>query len=125
MERNEDRKIRKEHFKNLVAVAMADNFLDEAEKEILAERAEELGMPEDEVQAIIDNAHELKFQVPLNKVDKEEQLTDTVFMAMIDGEVHEKEYQLCLSMAERLDLQKRYVDHIIELTKQLWEKAQA
>jgi len=68
--------------------------------EFLAERAEEIGLPEDEVNEIIANANELEFLVPVNKVDREEQLSDIVYMSMIDGEVHEKEYDLCVAMGE-------------------------
>jgi len=118
----EDRKVRIEHFKNLVAMAMIDGLLDETEKGILAERADEVGLPEDEVADILANADQLKFQVPLNHIDKEEQLSDAVFMAMIDGVLHENEYQLCVQLAKRLDLEHHYVDQIIKLTKELWDK---
>ena len=114
--------IKLEHFANLVAIAYSDNFLDENEKKFLKERADEYGLPADEVKNLIDKADELKFMVPLNEEEKEEQLSDIVYMAMIDGEVHEKEYQLCLAIAEKLDFRKKDLDFVIDLTKQLWEK---
>ncbi len=113
--------IKLEHFQNLVAVAYADGCLDIDEAEFLAERAEEYGFPKKIVDEIIDNVENLEFIIPLNNEEKEEQLTDSVYMAMIDGEIHDREYDLCLKIAEKLDLDKDYLDEIIELTKKLWK----
>lgn len=114
------RSIKLEHFANLVAVAYSDNFLDEQEKKFLKERAQEHGLPSEEVNRLINMAEELKFMVPLNEKEKEEQLSDIVYMAMIDGEVHEKEYELCLTIAEKLDFRKKDLDYVIDLTRKLW-----
>jgi len=115
------RSIKLEHFANLVAVAYSDDFLDEKEQKFLEERAEEYGLPADKVKKLFDTVEELKFIIPLNEEEKEKQLADIVYMAMVDGEVNEKEYQLCLAIAERLDFRKKDLDFVIKLTKQLWE----
>jgi len=114
-----DRKIKVEHFQNLIAVALSDGVLDEEEKEFLNERASEIGFPQDEVNRIIENAGELEFLIPMNKIDREDQLGDAVYMTMVDGEIHEKEYNLCLRLAEKLELDKNYLDHIIDLSQKL------
>ncbi len=116
-----DKKIKLEHFANLVAVAYSDGYLEEHEKQFLSERAEEYGLPADEVSNLFNMAAELKFIVPQNDEEKEEQLSDAVYMAMIDGEVHEKEYDLCLTIAKKLDFRKKDLDYVIELTKKLWK----
>lgn len=114
------KKIKLEHFANLVAVAFSDSVLDDEEKAFLTERATEYGIGEEESKKIMNQANELKFIVPLNYEEREEQLADAVYMAMIDGEVHEKEYELCLSIAEKLNFKQKDLDHIISLTKKLW-----
>ena len=114
-----DRKIKVEHFQDLIAVALSDGVLDEEEKEFLNERASEIGFPQDEVNRIIENAGELEFLIPMNKIDREDQLGDAVYMTMVDGEIHEKEYNLCLRLAEKLELDKNYLDHIIDLSQKL------
>ena len=114
------RDIRTEHFANLVAVAFADGFLDEAEKLFLEERAEEYNLDKKEVQKIMEDVERLKFVVPLNHEEKEEQLADIVYMSMIDGHIHEKEYELCLAIAEKLEFGKKELDHVIDLTEKLW-----
>jgi len=115
------RRIKVEHFANLVAVAYSDGFLDREEKKFLKERADDYGLNHDEVENIINKAEKLKFVVPINSEEKEDQLADIVYMAMIDGEVHEKEYELCLSIAAKLEFKKKELDHVIELTHKLWE----
>ncbi len=118
--RTQERSVKLEHFSNLVAVAYSDGFLDNSEKDFLTERAEEYGLSDEEVDDVMKNAEELKFIVPLNFEEKEDQLADIVYMAMIDGVVHEKEYELCLSIAQKLDFGKEDLDHVIELTRKLW-----
>jgi tellurite resistance protein len=118
--RAQEQSIKLEHFSNLVAVAHSDGFLDNEEKDFLAERAEEYGLSQEEVQEVMNKAEELKFIVPLNFEEKEDQLADIVYMAMIDGVVHEKEYELCLSIAQKLDFEQADLDHVIELTRKLW-----
>lgn len=116
-----DKKIKLEHFANLVAVAYSDGYLEAHEKQFLSERAEEYGLAAEDVKKLFDMAAELKFVVPQNDEEKEEQLSDAVYMAMIDGKVHEKEYDLCLKIAQKLDFRKKDLDYVIELTKQLWK----
>ena len=121
MEKSEET-IKLEHFQNLVAVAYADGHLDPNEAKFLAERAEEYGLPKNIVDQIIDNVDNLEFIIPLNDEEREDQLTDSVYMAMVDGSVDKTEYDLCLKIAEKLDFDKSYLDEIIRLTKELWEK---
>jgi len=117
------KQIKLEHFQNLVAIAFADGYFDDEEKKFLFEKAEEFNLPFEKVEEAIENADTLKFVVPLNLQDREDQLADIVFMAMIDGDIHKKEYELCLSIANRLDLNQKDLDDAISLTKRLWKAA--
>jgi DnaJ-domain-containing protein 1 len=116
------RAIKAEHFANLVAIAFADDLLDNDEKRFLSERAEEIGLNTDEVKSMLVNAEELKIIVPLNQDEVEEQIADIVYMIMVDGEIHDKEYKLCLNIAEKLDYSKAELDHMIDLTRKLCSK---
>jgi uncharacterized tellurite resistance protein B-like protein len=115
------RNIKLEHFQNLVSVAFADGHMEDVEKEFLEERAEEFGLPSMEVSRIMSNVNNLEFIVPDNLEDREEQLGDVVFMSMIDGDIEQKEYALCLNIAERLELKKSDLDEVIALTRRLWK----
>jgi tellurite resistance protein len=116
------RAIKAEHFANLVAIAYADGYLDDEEKLFLSERAQEIGLSSDEVKAMFVHVDELKFIVPLNQDEVEEQIADMVYMIMADGVVHEKEYKLCLNIAQKLDYSKSDLDYIIDLTRKLSNK---
>lgn len=118
-----EREINLNHFKNLVAVSLADGFLDDDEREFLEERAEDLGLPSDEISQIMTNADQLEFVIPKDEEDREEQLADIVFMSMVDGGIEDKEYQLCLNIAERLEFKKEDMDEVIALTQRLWNQS--
>jgi tellurite resistance protein len=119
--KKEKRQIKKEHFQNLVAVAIADGEYDQPELGYLSEKALDFGLSQQEVEEIKANADQLEFLIPKNKEAREEQLTDAVFMMMVDGDINEREYKLCLQIAQKLDMRKKDVDHIIDLVKELWE----
>lgn len=113
------RNIKVEHFENLVAMAAADGHMDSDEIDFLAEKAEEFGLDPSEIESILSNPHELEFKLPTTHEEKEEQLSDAVFMAMIDGSIHEKEYAMCINFANKLGLSQNDVDQIIALAKKL------
>ena len=115
-----NRKIKLEHFVNLVAIAAADGYLDAREREFLSERAEENGMKAEEFDSIINDADKLQFVVPLNQEDCEDQLNDAIFMSIVDGEISDQEYSLCLSLAARLGVEQDEVDEVINNVKQIW-----
>ncbi len=119
--KKDKKQIKLEHFSNLVAVAYADGIFKEEELDFLAEKAIDFGLSEDKVKEVIDNAPELHFKIPMNDEEREEQLTDVVFMSMIDGNVDEREYDLCLKIASKLDFDENYLDHIIDLVSKLWK----
>jgi hypothetical protein len=124
------KKIRIEHLANLVAVALIDGSFEEDEKVFLKDKAKEFGLSSEDVHLVLQNAEHLQtnalkedFNVfnPKNKVHKEDQLADAVYMSLINGVVTPKEYALCIHLAEKLDMEKRDVDEIIELTIKLWK----
>ncbi len=119
------KRIKQEHFENLVAVAFIDGFLDEEETKFLAEKSEEFGLSQAEAEKIIQQADALHFIIPKNEVDKEDQLADAVYISMVNGEVHTKEYELCIHLAQRLGLEQKEVDRMIELITKLWKTHQA
>ena len=110
-------KVKIEHFKNLVAVAIADGFWHQNEKKLLKSRAEQYGLSTQDVDQILEDAENLQFVVPQNIIDREAQLKDAVNMALIDGFFHKDEYQLCVNLANRLGFSQRSVDQAIELLR--------
>ena len=117
-----NRKVKLEHFVNLVAIAAADGYLDAREREFLAERAEENGMKAAEFDSIISDADKLQFVVPLNQIECEDQLNDAIFMSMVDGDISEQEYNLCVGLANRLGIDQQEVDDVVEGIRKIWAK---
>lgn len=114
-----DKKIKLEHFANIVAVAASDGKISDEELELLKERAIEYGLNEKDVNNLIDNAESLEFIIPLNNVEREEQLSEAVFMSMIDGKIAQKETDMCLKIAKKLGFDEKYLNYIIELSIKL------
>lgn len=107
---------------NLVAIAAADGYLNAREREFLAERAEETGVKADEYDSIMKDADKLQNVVPLNQFQPEDQIMDAIFMSIVDGEIADQEYQLCVSMASRLGFEKTEVEETINEIKLIWAK---
>ena len=114
-----NKKIKLEHFANLVAIALADGFLSDTEMELLKTRASEYGLEQSDVDNIFAQKDHLEFLIPLNDEECEEQLSEAVLMSLIDGEIQEKEYQLCLKIAEKLGFDEKFLNYTIDLSKKL------
>lgn len=114
-----EKKIKLEHFANIVAVAASDGLISDPEFDLIKDRAIEYGLAETDVNGIIDKAESLEFIIPLNQIEKEEQLSEAVLMSMIDDEIADKEYDICLKIAEKLGFDQTYLNHIIKLSKKL------
>ncbi|MBN2663627.1 MAG: hypothetical protein JXR68_08245 [Bacteroidales bacterium] len=114
-----EKKIKLEHFANIVAVAASDGKITDQELELLKDRALEYGLSEPDVNELLDKAESLEFIIPLNNIEREEQLSEAVLMSMIDDDIAEKEYEICLKIAEKLGFDQKYLNHIIELSKKL------
>lgn len=111
-----------EHFANLVAVAAADGYMSAREREFLAERAEENGVKADEYENIVKDADKLHHVVPLNQFQPEDQLMDAIFMSIVDGEIADQEYQLCIDMATRLGFERDVVEQTINEIRFMWDR---
>jgi len=99
----------------LMSVAMADGKLMDEEREFFQSRAEELGFPLSSIQEMFaTNIDELQNTKSYN-VDDVDFLSDIVAMAMIDGELHEKEYELCVKLAEKRGASKEDIDITIRM----------
>lgn len=114
-----DKKIKLEHFANIVAVAISDGVISQDEMELLKIRATEYGLNQQDIDNLMKMADRLEFIIPQNSEEREEQLSEAVLMSLVDGLIHENEYALCLKIAEKLGFDKRYLNYIIDLSKKL------
>ncbi len=109
------------NFANLLLIAYADKKFTHEELSFLADKAIELGLSDQEIKNLLNNIENLKFITPKTQEQKEKQLTDAIYLTMIDGNINPKEYQLCLTLAKKLDLSEKYLNNLINLVKKLWQ----
>lgn len=107
-------KRKKSHLKNLFSVAMADNRLENEEFEFMLTVANRLYLDPSIVQNIIQFPDDIMFYIPQHDKEKIDQLHDCVCMAIIDGEIHEREISVCKLVAAKLGFRPVVVDMIVE-----------
>jgi len=108
-----DKKKRKSHFKNLLAVAMADGKLDNIEFEHIMNLARKCYMSQDEVQRVIDNPELINFYAPKTNEERFNQIYDLVTVMLIDGQIDERERSLCKVFAMKLGYKTVLVDKLV------------
>ena len=64
---SQDKKRVKSHFKNLLAVALADGILDKVELDNLFKISKRYYITRDELEELVDNPNQISFNPPSNK----------------------------------------------------------
>lgn len=101
-------------FQNLILVAAADKILDTDESNLLLTVGNRLGLEPEEVMPLVDNLGALSFIIPEDGMQKTLELQTLVQMMMEDGEVHDREYSLCLEYANRIGYSKDILDDMLD-----------
>lgn len=111
--RSDEDGLRRSQVKNLVSVAMADGHLDADEWELLKAIARVIGITEEEIRKIQQFPETVKFIAPRKYEEKVQHLQDLVAVMTIDGEINQRELDLCKKISIKLDLLPQLVDDII------------
>src|SRR5579862_5620912 len=93
-------------FEALVAAAFADGFLAEAEKLVLQQKAERMGLSTREMHEIIGLGQQRKLSIgiPSTASERESLLNDLIDICVADGRVEASEYSLLARFAETLKI---------------------
>ena len=105
-------------FQNLILVAAADKRLEEDEGNLLLNMGNKLGLSAEDVMPIADNLSVLSFIIPEDGLQKTLELQTLVQMMLQDGQIHHREYMLCMEYAHRIGYSKEILD---DMVKQLSE----
>ncbi len=105
-----------DYFQNLYLTAMADRKLVKEENTFLVQVAQQLGISSREAADIMMRGDNLDLKIPMDETERLSQLEDIVMMMMVDGKIHEKEYELCLRYARAIGKGKNLLDEIIMQT---------
>ncbi len=97
-----DKKKRRSHFKNLFAVARADEVVCREEMDLVASLAQKFQMSTPEVTHILRNPDDGDLVMPKTPLERMEHLYDLVGVMLADGRIDEREVFLCQSLAAKM-----------------------
>jgi uncharacterized membrane protein YebE (DUF533 family) len=104
---------KKDHVKNLLALAKADGHVHEREKEVIYEIGKRYGLKDRQVKEIIESDEKFKVNVPNNHHDKMNVLYDLMLIVFADGVIEKKEIAFCEDVAKQFSLKKEVVKWLL------------
>ena len=107
-------KRKKSHIKNLYTIAMADGHMANEEFEFILQVANKLYVEPTVVRDVIEFSEDIDFYVPAHDREKLDQIYDCVCLALVDGELNNKELTLCKLVAMKFGFRPVIVDSILE-----------
>lgn len=104
---------KKDHIKNLLALAKADGHVHEKEEAVIYKIGKRYGLKERQVKAILDSDEKFTVNVPNNHHDKMNVLYDLMLIVFADGVVEKKEVAFCEDVAKQFSLKKEVVKWLL------------
>jgi hypothetical protein len=104
---------KKNHIKNLLALAKIDGHMHEKEIELLFKIAKRYGLKVRQVQELIDSGENYQMNVPDNYNDRMNLLYDLVLMVYADEVVNPHEVKFCEDAAEQFGLRKEIISWLL------------
>ncbi len=105
---------KKNHIKNLLALAKADGFVHEKEQTMLFKIGKRYGLKDRQVQELIASDEKFTVNVPDNFHDQMNVLYDLMLMVWADGVVEKKEIEFCESLVKKFGLKKEVVKWLLQ-----------
>lgn len=99
-------------------LALADGKITIEETSLLDEVAKRIGVSNEEIESIQTEAPYLDFFVPDDNKERLTHLESIIRMMIIDGEIHQLEYNLCLTYAYKSGCDQLVLDMLIEKVTQ-------
>jgi len=100
-------------YQNLILIATADGVLDGSESRFLVNIGNRMGLTAEEAMPIADNLSVLSFIIPEDGLQKTLELQTLVQLMLQDGQIHDREYALCLEYTYRVGYSKAVLDDMI------------
>lgn len=104
---------RKQHFKNLLTIALADGILDKGEIEFLFQKSSKYYLTLKDIEGITENAMHVKSAYVNDENTRCEKMLELIDMMLIDGEVHEREKRLCMSFGVSLGFNADHMEKLV------------
>jgi len=104
---------KKNHIKNLLALAKADGFMHEKEEKMLFKIGKRYGLKERQVRELVDSKEKFQVNVPDNHNDKMNVLYDLMLMVYADGVVEKNEIAFCEDVVKKFGMKKEMVGWLL------------
>jgi DnaJ-domain-containing protein 1 len=104
---------KKDHIKNLLALAKADGTVHEKEKAVIFKIGKRYGLKERQVKEIIESNEKFRINVPNNHDDKMNVLYDLMLIVFADGVIEKKEVEFCEDVAKQFYFKKEIVKWLL------------
>ena len=105
---------KKNHIKNLLALAKADGHIHEKEIALLFKIGKKYGLKDRQVQELIDSDERFSINVPDNHNDKMNLLYDLILMVHADDVIDEHEIVFCEDAVTQFGMKKELVHWLLQ-----------
>ncbi len=104
---------KKNHLKNLLALARADGDVHTKEQKMLFMIGKKYGLKDRQVKTLINSDEKFEVNVPDNHDDKMNVLYDVMLMVYADGVVQKSEVAFCEDMVKKFGMKKEVVGWLL------------
>lgn len=104
---------KKNHIKNLLALAKADGYVHAKEQKMLLKIGKRLGLKDRQVKELMDSDEKFTVIVPDNFHDKMNVLFDVIQMVWADGVIEKKEIAFCEALVKKFGMKKGIVQWLL------------
>jgi uncharacterized tellurite resistance protein B-like protein len=104
---------KKDHIKNLLALAKADGRVHEKEETVIYKIGKRYGLKDRQVKTILDSDEKFTVNVPDNHHDKMNVLYDLMLIVFADDVVEKKEIAFCEDVAKQFGFNKDIVKWLL------------
>ena len=106
---------KKNHIKNLLALAKADGHMHEKEVSLLYKIGHGYGLKDWQIQNLIDHTEQYELVIPDNYNDRMNLLYDLILMIFADEIIEDREVEFCEDVARRFGMKKEVVRWLIKI----------
>lgn len=104
---------KKNHIKNLLALAKADGHMHPKEEKLLYKIGKRYGLKDRQIKELVDTDEKYEIVVPDNHHDKMNLLYDLVLMVYADGVIDKQEIAFCESTVKKYGMKKELVHWLL------------
>src|SRR5882762_8089450 len=105
---------KKNHIKNLLALAKADGVVHAKEQKMLFKIGNRYGLKDRQVKELIESKERFTVNVPDNFQDQMNVLYDLMLMVWADGVVEKKEIAFCEALVKKFGMKKDVVQWLLQ-----------